>query len=75
MKICSNCKAEIPEDNGGAGLHGEFICCAHCLFNPLGCRCQYGELGVPETYVDPEPLDPYVAREFGIFNVFDEDQE
>lgn len=30
------------------------VCCAHCVMNPLGCRCKFGELGVAET----EPYDP-----------------
>ena len=53
--ICANCKTEVPDDKGGKGHDGEPICCAHCAFNPLGCRCKYGEYGVAETYVDPEP--------------------
>lgn len=54
---CSNCKTEVPEGKGGKGPTGEFFCCASCLFNPLGCRCKYGEFGVAETYVDTKPLD------------------
>jgi hypothetical protein len=45
--VCQNCGAEVPE------LHrttmGQSVCCIHCVFNPLGCRCKYGELGVAET--------------------------
>lgn len=47
--VCSNCKAEVPDGKGGRGSRGEFICCEHCYFNPLGCRCKYGEFGIPET--------------------------
>jgi hypothetical protein len=25
------------------------MCCAHCAFNPLGCRCKYGEFEVPQS--------------------------
>jgi hypothetical protein len=69
--ICSNCKAEVPDGKGGKHPNGQFICCEHCFFNPLGCRCKYGEFGVAETFVDPEPLDPFVAKEFGLWDVFD----
>lgn len=52
---CDNCGAGLPEGKGGyESLHGRFICCPHCLFNPLGCRCKYGEYGVAETYQDPD---------------------
>lgn len=47
MPTCANCKAEVPKV--GTDPHGNPICCAACLFNPLGCRCKYGELGVLET--------------------------
>lgn len=33
---------------------GRKLCCAHCVFNPLGCRCKYGDFNVAETYQDPE---------------------
>ena len=42
---CSNCPAIVPEGQGGIGPHGNFVCCEHCMFNPNGCRCQYGEYG------------------------------
>lgn len=63
MAICSNCKADVP--NPGRGPRGEIICCPHCVFNPLGCRCQYGEFGVAETFEDPDiPMfGPYDEEE------------
>lgn len=51
---CDNCGAKLPENQGGDGPNGAFICCPHCIFNPLGCRCKYGEFGVAETYEDPD---------------------
>jgi len=33
-------------------------CCPACVFNPLGCRCRFGELGVAETQ-DWGPWDDY----------------
>lgn len=50
---CSNCGATLPREKAGTGPRGEIMCCAGCLFNPLGCRCKYGELGVLETFVPP----------------------
>jgi len=51
---CTNCGAEVSE------LHettiGQKVCCIHCVFNPLGCRCRYGEFGVAET--EPVVEDP-----------------
>ena len=44
--ICENCNANVPKIYQGAD--GRKYCCPHCLFNPLGCRCQFGELGVAE---------------------------
>lgn len=50
MPVCDNCHAKVPE------LHktswGQRICCPHCAFSPLGCRCKYGEFGMAETYQD-----------------------
>lgn len=46
MMICENCNANVPKVYQGAD--GRKYCCPHCLFNPLGCRCQFGELGVAE---------------------------
>lgn len=46
---CTNCGAMVPQ------LHqvgDRKICCAHCFFNPLGCRCKYREYGVAETWSD-----------------------
>ena len=71
MNICANCGASIPEGVGGKSTIHEFVCCPHCVFNPLGCRCKYGEYGVAETYFDPDPLDLQVGIEFGIFGESD----
>jgi hypothetical protein len=55
---CANCGAEVPEGKGGHADGIGFVCCAHCVFNPLGCRCQYGQYEVAETmqnyYTDPD---------------------
>lgn len=45
---CENCGAVIPSGLGGFDSKGRFICCPACMFNPLGCRCKYGEHGIPE---------------------------
>ena len=61
---CANCGAVVP--NPGKDAEGRTICCIHCVFNPLGCRCEYGEIGVAETRdwtppdmvdLDPETID------------------
>lgn len=54
MRTCDNCQAKVPDGQGGLDRNGRFICCPHCVFNPLGCRCQYGEYGVAETFEDPD---------------------
>lgn len=59
---CSLCGAEGP--HFGTGPNGETICCAACLFNPLGCRCKYGEYGVAETHDHPD---------FPMFDTTDDD--
>jgi hypothetical protein len=54
MTECANCGAP---DAIATDSEGRPICCAHCLFNPLGCRCRFGEPGVAETvpvFVDEE---------------------
>ena len=73
MRRCSNCSADVPENKGGINGLGEYVCCAHCCFNPLGCRCKYGEYEVAETYVDPDKdsLDIQVGVEFGIWGQTD----
>jgi hypothetical protein len=43
---CENCGAVVP--NPGR-MDGRVICCAACVFNPLGCRCEFGEFGKEET--------------------------
>lgn len=57
MADCRNCGAPAT-DSDSLGP----ICCAHCSANPLGCRCQYGEIGVAEMmqwddYEEDGPLD------------------
>lgn len=47
MAECRNCGAPAT----GSDPLGP-ICCGHCACNPLGCRCKFGELGVPEAVVD-----------------------
>ena len=42
---CANCGAPAT----GRDSSGRPICCAHCVFNPLGCRCKWGEPVVAET--------------------------
>lgn len=69
MKMCANCKAKLPDDKGGIGPNRRVICCAHCMFNPLGCRCKYGEFDVAETYRDP------MFPEFGDDDDYDDDEE
>ena len=44
---CANCGAVVP--NPGRDCDGRVICCPACLFNPLGCRCEWGDYGVAET--------------------------
>ena len=48
MAKCENCGAEV--EKLGLCSDGRMICCPHCVFNPLGCRCKYGEYGVAEEY-------------------------
>lgn len=48
-KTCDNCHASLPEGHGGRLADGRWLCCGHCFANPLGCRCQFGEFGEPET--------------------------
>lgn len=52
MADCRNCGAPAT-GNDPLGP----ICCAHCAFNPLGCRCRFGETGVPETIIDYSGMD------------------
>lgn len=47
MTICYNCGANVPTL---VTIGDRRICCPHCFFNPLGCRCQYSEYGVAETW-------------------------
>jgi hypothetical protein len=53
--ICENCRANVPKLVESAD--GRKLCCVHCLFNPLGCRCKFGDLGVVEDYVHFEEED------------------
>lgn len=42
---CPNCHALVPSlKNSTMGP----VCCAACLFHPLGCRCKWGDYGEPE---------------------------
>lgn len=54
MTDCANCGA--PNATGLAA-DGRVICCPACVFNPLGCRCRFGEPGVAETVPYPEDMD------------------
>ena len=66
MRTCDNCGATLPNDQGGRDQRGAWICCPHCMFNPLGCRCQYGEYGVEETrewYANDEDSEEEVDLE------------
>lgn len=47
---CPNCHAMVPAL--GKSSDGRQFCCVHCCFNPLGCRCKYGEIGIEETRPD-----------------------
>lgn len=57
METCQNCGAKV--EKCGTMSTGEKICCSHCAFHPLGCRCKYGEIGVAETmqYFDDDDED------------------
>lgn len=44
---CENCGADVPKLFKSS--EGTNLCCPHCIWNHLGCRCQYGEIGVAET--------------------------
>ena len=57
MEICDNCGAKV--EKCGRDPNGRKICCPHCAFNPLGCRCRFGEFGVAETqdWSDPDEYD------------------
>ncbi len=57
MSECYNCHAKVPEGQGGVDPAGRFVCCPPCVFDPLGCRCKYGEFGVSETA--DLPFDDY----------------
>lgn len=46
-KDLGTCQCGAPAT--GMGADGRAYCCPACLFNPLGCRCKYGEPGVAET--------------------------
>jgi hypothetical protein len=36
---------------------GRLVCCEHCVFNPLGCRCCYGD------FDEPQQLGPWMEDE------------
>lgn len=46
---CTNCRAKFLAEEGPRDALGHRICCAHCIWNPTGCRCKYGEFNQPET--------------------------
>jgi hypothetical protein len=46
---CENCGAVVPHPGRS---EGRLICCAACIFHPLGCRCKYGEYGVEGTMLE-----------------------
>jgi hypothetical protein len=46
MNQCLNCWAWYPTRVGESSAE---YCCKSCMTNPLGCRCQHGEFGVPEA--------------------------
>lgn len=46
---CENCGAPIDAIRLGIrDTDGRTICCHHCILNPDGCRCRFGESGVPQ---------------------------
>jgi hypothetical protein len=55
MEICYNCGATV--EKCGRDAEGRPICCIYCAFNPLGCRCKYGEFGVAQDYASYDPGD------------------
>lgn len=59
MTSCENCGAEVPVIK--VTTDGKLICCAHCLFHPLVCRCRFGEFGKKQEYGDewPDDVDPF----------------
>jgi len=44
---CPQCGALVKKLSKEEPTGHEF-CCIHCAWNPDGCRCRYGELGLPE---------------------------
>jgi len=44
---CPSCGAWVKKL--GTASDGSKFCCVHCCFNPLGCRCRFGHIGVAET--------------------------
>lgn len=59
MPICENCRASVPRLRETSD--GKRVCCPACVYNPLGCRCKYGQLGVAEwrDYSDPAADPPW----------------
>jgi hypothetical protein len=52
---CDNCGARVPELSTCSD--GRLVCCEHCVFNPLGCRCCYGD------FDEPQQLGPWMEDE------------
>lgn len=47
---CDNCGAKLNALwPGGRDWEKRRICCADCMFHPMGCRCKYGEFGEAES--------------------------
>lgn len=45
---CDNCGAMVPASRMGTDPRERRVCCIHCVFNPEGCRCRFGEYGVAQ---------------------------
>lgn len=49
MERCELCGALVPKCGTMNDDAKTKVCCPECAFNPLGCRCKFGEYGVAET--------------------------
>lgn len=54
-EACYNCGAKV--EKCGRDMEGRPVCCPHCIFNPNGCRCKYGEFNTPQDYAPYDPAD------------------
>jgi len=59
MSTCDNCGAPA---SGERAADGRIYCCPACLFNPLGCRCKFGEPGIAETAETVSLADGFPAE-------------